>query len=565
MQTQDNLTKRKSYNKKVTKEFTCYQCETKFTCEVWNSVKKKYCSKDCRNIYLQKTSSNPNKSIVGAANAVFRYWTNAEDETLRELSKSFHVTQIIDMWNDIADKNNWLYRNGAGIRQRIFRLGLSNQSEDDNFIPKRLAKILDINKCRISDWIETNKLETINYCYSQSGNYQVRLISKKLFKEFAITHPNSLWDISVNNLDKLLNDRNLSKEIVEIASLSKPKSGVKFTVVRLTIGGHKPLVYKSSYTAALDLRCTINAISKNLKRDTPTEKHGHFVKLDYPVYLVPLQYRNEFNQLAGKLLIRIFEDLSKIQGYRKTICIVVAVRQAVQIALMTFRREHRLLLDNKTFDDKEAYSEYWIEKFYTLYNFHANVRDSQKSITKIKSTLRFFVYPMFVAKYKSKASFHFDEYSANLIAKWSNTYYSRSVLPYNYKPQSRFEYGDIFTYVNGLATATVTLPDKSRFRLAALETFHYFKKHPTETELNNEWLAHNETQETNHDCSQELQEIIDNLSSLNISNDLLNDTIKFVEIFMQTNDFEVTRNKLNISYGQQQEILETLKKSSLPF
>ena len=505
---------------------------------------------------------------------MFRVWTDDEDNKLRELSRKLHITQIVSIWNQLANENKWCERSRYSISSRLIKLKLNCIASEDNFLPNRLAKILEINATSVRTWLSEGKLKSENYSHTKQTHEnftkeynQIRLISKQSFKEFVITHPYELWDIGEKNLSKLI-DRKLAKEVAEIADTNKQIKKVKMTIVRLSVDGYEPKVFPSINQAFLNVNSSIAAISRNLNRDTPTQKDGHFVKLDYPVYLVPLKYRDDFNQLAGKLLIRIFDDLSKIEGYRKTICIVVAVRQAVQIALMTFRREHRLLLDNKTFDDKESYSEYWIEKFYSLYNFHANARDSQKSISKIKSTLKFFVYPMFMTNYKSKADYHFDEYSINLIAKWSNTYYSRSVLPYNYKPQSRFEYGDIFTYVNGLAMATVTLPDKSQFKLAKLEAFAYFKKHPNETELNNEWLAHNETHpepDTNLEYSEQLDEIISNLNSLDISDDLLQDTIKFVETFMTTNDFGATRNKLNISYGRQQEILETLKKSSLPF
>lgn len=445
-------------------ERICPHCEKHFELVTKNGIYQRiHCSRSC-------AAKSTLSSRVGA-----QEWKKEEDVFLLSLVGKYQRLQIIEMWNDIATENGWPTRTEESVKIHYDRLcqkfKISRKSPTDNWTLRELARRLDIPPDRVERWIE------LGLKYKTVGKFsRLMSISRKNFKAFAVAQPGQMWGIELNKLRQTLGDRQLAKEIYAVAE--QPTVGRAIVVVRLD----KAEVYRSARNAA----CTLKpegwqgmkaSILKTCKKDTPMRNGMDFVQLDYPVFWVPMACREEFNQIAGKLLFEIHSELKPLPGYRKTTCTIVSARLAVQITLIIFRRRLKDANEGNQSWDVDSLSEFWKKFFLAKIKKYATI-NSSRAFPALFSIVRNHAYnfkELILSKETNKIQLFLDDFVSTFIEESMQYYYKTSYLPRYYQPTDRIGIADLYAFIEGAFRIKIKLGDKTT-RLGFVKLLRYCKK-----------------------------------------------------------------------------------------
>lgn len=139
-------------------------------------------------------------------------WTEAEIELLTSLFEKYPLAIILQIYHIEAEKLGLPYRNKEGVKIKSVRLGLRAHQSNEVVTTRKLARILDI-RCdsRVRRWLKEG-LKTIDYFVN--GEIKFRFITRDNFKRFAVENPSLMWGISYKNLNKVLKDSKLTKDIL---------------------------------------------------------------------------------------------------------------------------------------------------------------------------------------------------------------------------------------------------------------------------------------------------------------------------------------------------------------
>ena len=424
-------------------EKQCPHCGKYFELEQKPGVfQREHCSRSCA---VRRTLKNR----IGSDE-----WTKEENLELIALIGRFQRLQIIEGWNDIATEKGFPLRSLEGVKIQYDRLarkfGFSRKAILDNWTLRELGRQLDVPTDRVERWIE------LGLKHEKVGSYnRLTAISRKSFKAFAVAQPGQMWGIELNRLTKALGDRQLAKEIHAVAD--QPTCGRAIVVVRLD----KAEVYKSARSAACTLKpekwiAMKTSILRTCKKNTPMRNGMDFVQLDYPVYWVPMVYRDEFNQIAGRLLYEIHAELKPVHGYRKTTCAIVAARLAVQITLIIFRRRLKDAEEGKEFLGVDYWIKFWKLQFLNKFHKYVELQSSQM-FPVLLSSIKSFTYKYIknlLAEHgiyeHSRVNEFLDDYASSFIENGIKVFYNRSFLPRYYQPSDRIGTADLYAFIESM-------------------------------------------------------------------------------------------------------------------
>jgi hypothetical protein len=530
---------------------TCKQCQKEFLLSGHGSYIKLFCSLECRRYHTRQNVSE-------STSPGNRSWLPEEDNLLRELATRLHAYQITKEWEGIAKEKGWLLRSQNAIWVRLKRLGLSINGDTDNFSMHDFARKLGIKVDRITKWVDSEWLPTDNYGWD-GERYHIKLISKANFKRFACKYVDELWGIEERVLSRVLGDKKLAKEIFTLCR--QPTTGRAITVVRLNTDE----VYASSKQAGEVNKISKTTVLRNLFSDTPIKKVGHFVRLDYPLFLVPLEFRESFNKVAGKILLSIFEELEKIENFKKTICITISIRMAVKVAIMLHRK--RLYNTKEYLELNEiSYTDFWQNRFIEIYKKHTSITP-QISIRKIKINIKNKIGWFFNNIYKSLGDEKLEDFCNWFITKAMERYFLDSCLPENYNPKNNFETADLYSYIEGVSNIRF-IRNRKVFEIVKTYAYTYVYHNPPQSQFNPDWAKHGEVHmESTEEFSaiEKLKDLLENLEKSNVDSKLKCLCKQYVEVFCQSGDAYQTKIDMDITRNQEAEILEVLNRMALPF
>lgn len=379
----------------------------------------------------------------------FEPWSKEEVDYLQSLIGKKQETQITRSWNAIAKKRGWPTRSAESIRVKLGRictsLKQSRIAKYDNWTMYELSRQLDVPNDRVRQWHRQGLKR-------ERCSRATTAIRKVDLAMFAALHPEEFWGIDPKYLGKVLGDTKLAKYIER--TVEQPTVGRPMTVVRLDTGD----IYRSAKQAACQLNIGKHVVLDVCGRDTPARNGMDFARLDYPIYWVPWAVREEFNELAGKLLYELYLELKDLGGYKKTSVLIVAGRMAVQIALTAFRRRHREARAGADLTPEEELAEYW--KQYFLKNLKLFLTlDQQQSWRQVLSRSKGVAYKIFQTylptSTQRELSLYLEEYGLYYIEKATQYFFRNSYLPKNYNPSSPLEVADFFAFMYSATVANV--------------------------------------------------------------------------------------------------------------
>ena len=448
-------------------EKICPHCGKFFELTFKNGTRQRdHCSRSCA---VKSTLERR----VGAAE-----WTKEENIELLSLVGEFQRLQIISTWNEIAKEKGFPERSGESVKIQLDRLarryGFKRKAVMDNWTLRELSRQLDLQSDRVERWIELG-LEA-----QKIGSYaRLLAITQKALKTFAVNRPEEMWGIDPKKLGKTIGDLKLAREICEIAG--QPTQGRAITVIRLDTGD----VYRSARSAACVLApngwgAMKSTILATCKRDTPMRNGMDWARIDYPVYWVPLAFRDEFNQVAGRLLYQIHGELKEVSGYQKTSCIIVAGRLAVQITLIIFRRRFKdstLGVESRSIPEL---ADFWRERFLGYINKYTGlgaVKGWNLLLSRIKSaSYRYMAYLTRESDHLTLAQ-HAEDFAVHFINDGIRYFQQKSYVPYNYKPQTILEVADLYAYIEGGFWAQIELGKGAKHPLGHVKMIAYYRKY----------------------------------------------------------------------------------------
>lgn len=462
---------------------TCAYCQQEFTIHkknytfssqksgVWKS--RKTCNNRCAyNLALTRRDDIGNP------------WSEDELELLFSWLNKKPINLIAREWNCLAAKKGWQPRSKNAIKVKATRMmgavGGSIKSVEDNWDSRTLARLLGTQLDKVRSWRRRGIIKYTKLSRSQTA------ISRKQLKKFATLYPQELGGIDPKKLRKVLKDGKLVKAITQVAN-NAPRIGRPITIIRLDTGD----VYPSARQAAVavapemgvnDRTCRAN-ILRVAKKETSLKNGMDFYQLDYPVYWVPLDIREEFNLTAGKMLYEIYLELVELDGYNKMSCLVVAARLAVQITLWYFRRVEKDRLAGEKLPVKETYLLFWqtklLERIKTFIGF-----DTRTSFNKIINTIVRKTWYLFsaVSSSREKTRMHAEEFALELIASQQRFFYKHSFLPKNYEPKTQLEKADLFVFIFGTLLNYIQIGSKEKGNVRQvgfvfLKAMNYVDKH----------------------------------------------------------------------------------------
>lgn len=509
-----------------------------------NGKGRKFCSKECKMQSFDR----------------FNAWTDEEIGLFEHLSSLMPKHQIPYEFRKIAESKQWLKRSHVAVSHKLHTLELdySLSTSRKYYTTTELAQILNINISRINCKWRQNGLEFAFY-----RSTRVNSISIYTLKKYAANRPRDFYGIQVSKLNIIFRDMAFSKEIFELAfgdSFSRC-----FYIVRLEGG-----VYESVGDASKRLDIGQSTIEQAIKRESginTTPQHAHrgepynFIKLNYPRYLAPDGYEKEFNELAGSILIELYREYQKIQGYSKLGIHVVAVRQAVNIALVSFRAYFTDKSNGVVKNTVEVIAEYWQKRCIKVFMWHLQVDNFTISRRRIFNNLKQRAYRIFVGVYGASADSYFGEYADEFISSYSEAYFKDQYLPTRY-PQNKYVASDIWVFVECLSLCV--LRKNRKLSLAMAKAINFVKRRQPQSNYNPDWIDHNYHSE-NEEASSEIDVIIEGLDMLNLEPSYKQMCNDYVQAFCKHGDAYQVREELKISKEMEQQIMQTLKLATAPF
>lgn len=448
--------------------FTCEICKVEFTRK---TLKAQFCSVGCRNQVA----------------AVVRRWKAEEDEYLLGLIGRYQPKQIFEKWNIEAKKRGWYQRTKAGLDTRITDLckvrGMTSKATTDNWTGSELARVLDIKRDRVKNWINQG-LVVERSDYDGEVYKGSIIIKRKCLVDFALSRPEMFHTIAIPKLTKVLRNRDAITLLKKVNT--KPLNYRGCSIVRLDTGA----IYKDAVEAAHNTGLSSKAILYNIKEaDSPMLNGSDWARVEYPIYVVPLAIRERFSFEAARIFYQIYLDLVEIDGYSKRSVMVVALRMTVQITFMAFRRQSKQLEKDIQITPIEEIQEYWRKKFIeNIKKFYG--RAERNCFETIQHQINLQTHGFAVGRKK----YELEEFACWLYNKYSDRYTSNEFLPINYQPKTKLEKADYYGFIFGILFAWVDI-GKKRMRLTSIMFLTYAAKYlPLSTvEYNEMFLNHNQS------------------------------------------------------------------------
>lgn len=409
-----------------------------------------------------------------------------------------------------------------------------------------LAKTLEVNYYRVDSW-RIRGLETTIQT-STSKNHTRHFVSQKQFEDFAIKKPQILRGIKAANIRKITKNKKVFKAIEDYLEKPHPNDIV---IIKLNDGA----VFQSAYQAAKFVGSVVTdkGILYNCSSDKPMVNGMDWYKLSYPCFEVPLNIKKEFLYWSGLVFYELYQELSTIEGYKKS-CLVVAARNAVQVALFTFRRQARQIQDNQQITPKSELAEFYkkgiIDRIKKLYN--ETERDCWQSVKNgIEKTIANIVNK----KVDEKSVNLILEEIALIIMERRHKHFYKNFLPIGYNPQSRLEKADYFQYIYASAVyAVVDFKSGKRVRTCIIEALAYLERIYSNRRASI-YIDEMKAPDTEQSISNELESILTQVDELDIGDELKQKCRRQVDAFIDSNG----ANSID------KDVMEILRRASAPF
>lgn len=430
------------------------------------------------------------------------------------------MNMIAQSWNKTAKKKGWSARTKNALKIKATRLltpkNGSLKSLDNNWDSSTLSRLLGTPLDKVRSWRRRGIIEFTKLSRNQTA------ISRTQLREFALTHPEELGGIDPKKLRRVLKDGHLVNAVLKVAN-NAPTMGRSITVIRLDTGD----VYPSAKNAACAIAPVIGSKETALKsrilltcnRDTPMTNGMDFFRLDYPVYWCPLDIRPRFNSIAGKILYQIYLELRNLGGYSKRSCLTVAARLAVQITLMSFRKQESQRHLGEEISEIEIIAQYWQDVF--LRKIKQVIQyDYNLVFRKIQYSIKNRVYRYFIAIAhgdRSLAEGWIEDFTLFYIEK-QRARFMKGFLPKNYLPSDRLQNADLLAFIYGSLLVRVDLNEHlTGISIVSLISYHFVRKYRLNelqtTRYLPEYKEHQESSTTN-DSAIELELILDKLKKI---------------------------------------------------
>ena len=485
-------------------EFTLYRKNYSLSCQKTGAWKtRSHCTQSCAAKTKLKNSAESEDP-----------WTDEEINYLMKLIGKKPINLIAQHWNGIAKRKGWYPRTKNALKIKATRelavFGGSLKSVHNHWDSRTLSRILGTPIDKVRSWRRRGIIEFSKLSRNQTA------ISRSQLKQFALSHPEELGGIEPKRLRKVLKDGKLVKAILDVAN-NAPTMGRPITVIRLDTCE----VYRSAKSAAsaiaIELGSGINAtksrILKTSQRDTPMTNGMDFFRLDYPVYWCPIEIRDRFNQIAGRILCQLYLELKDLGGYSKQSCLTVAARVAVQITLISFRSHQR---QPERFEDVDALADWWkcffFQKISKIIQYDYNL-----VFKKIQYSIKQKVYVYFIQVAKgdiAKAEGLLEDFTLFFIEK-QRSRFSKSYLPQNYLPSDRLQNADLLAFIYGSILIRIDLNDRVRgVNITNLLAGNFVRKYrlnqENTTRYNGDWVLH-QGNCTSNNSALELELLLDRI------------------------------------------------------
>ena len=383
-------------------------------------------------------------------------------------------------WNAQASKKGWHTRTKNALKvkatRELSRIGGSLKSTQNYWDSRTLSRILGTPMDKVRSWRRRGIIEFTKLSRNQTA------ISRTQLKQFAHLHPEELGGIEPKRLRKVLKDGKLVLAILDVAN-NAPSMGRPITVVRLDTGQ----VYRSAKSAASAIapviNCTLSSakarILRTSQRDTPMTNGMDFFRLDYPVYWCPIEIRDRFNQIAGRVLFELYLELKDLGGYSKQSCLTVAARLAVQVTLISFRKNQRQRWDGEEIQDVDALADWWkgvfLRKIKTIIQYDYNLVFRKIQYALKNKTYRYFI--AIASGDKAKAEGWIEDFTLFYIEK-QRARFNKSYLPKNYLPSDRLQNADLLAFIYGSILVRVDLNESLKgISITILTAYHFVRKY----------------------------------------------------------------------------------------
>ncbi len=420
---------------------TCSVCGTEFTDTARN--RRIFCSRKCANI-----------------GAYANIWTEEENNRLLKLINKVPVRVIARDWNDYAIKKGWKERTENAVQDQITKLcrkhKLTSVCTKDEFKMTTLAKLLDIRVDRVRSWVRGGLVAK-----SINGNIGLRwnsvAISKSDLEDFANKRPDAFYGINPSFLRRVINNKSVVDKIIERTNTQLP-SKRDYAIIRLD----EPAIYKNCEEAAQTVGMTRQGIRHNLEHGETMINGMEWARLEYALFIVPSAIRNEFNYHAGWILIEIYQDLKRIDGFSKRSVLPTANRIAVQVTIMAFKKNHRETTKGIPLTPKKDICEFWKDKI--LENIQRFYKRTENScFNYILSTIKNKVEHIIRDKVE------LEEFALDTINELSKYFLNKSFLPNKYQPKTALERADYYSAIFGSSMATIDVSPEKRMSIIILK------------------------------------------------------------------------------------------------
>lgn len=516
----------------------CEYCNQPFVVNSTNGLNKvrKFCSNKCQQLGCSRTD----------------IWSPEEIETFKAMLEEMPCLMVSDSWNRIAQEKGWKQRSFISLQAMRRKHSSPKPSlKRQSWTLREIARILNINLHRPATRWQKEGLSILII----PNHPKFIAVSRENIKKYAARRPKDFYGIPIDRLNVIFQDMKFTKEIFELA-FADTRSQC-FTIVKLEGG-----VFKSQGIAAKELNLGISSVEHNIRREKNVKGHN-LVKLDYPKYLAPAGYEDEFNSLAGNILVEVYNELKVIHGYTKLGIQAVAVRQAVDIALISFRAHFRNI-SNEVSKERtlEMIAEFWKNKVLSIFKKHQILRNNNRSRAIITANLKRITYNVF-SSYNDKQEEHFLEFVNHFISSYSEKYLRKSCLPWQI-PSETFINSDMFTLIECMSTARMNRGGKL-YPVAKLNAYSYIKKNRPSSSFNPDWVEHTnyEASQSSNESIESLEIIIQGLDNLVIDEKLKQDCKQYVKLFCTHGDSLECKNKMGIDWKYEREILDVLKQSAM--
>jgi hypothetical protein len=409
-----------------------------------------------------------------------------------------------------------------------------------------LAKTLGISHARVDSWRHRGLQTNVNH--SVDKHHTRYYISRQQFEAFAIAKPQILRGIKASNIRKITKSKKVFAAIE--AYLEKPHPS-DIVIIRLNDGQ----VFQSAVQAAKFVNSVVTdkGILYNCASDKPMVNGMDWYKLSYPCFEVPLSIKKEFLYWSGLVFYEMYQELVTIEGYKKS-CLVVAVRNAVQVALFTFRRQARQIQDNQEVTPKSELVEFYqkgiIDRIKKLYN--KTERDCWQSV---KNGIEKAIANIVTKKTNEKSVNLILEEIALIIMERRHKHFYKNFLPIGYNPQSRLEKADYFQYIYASAVyAVVDFKSGKRVRTCIIEALAYLERIYNKRKASS-YIDEMKAPDTEQSISSELESILTQVGELDIGDELKQKCRRQVDAFIDSNG----------ASSIDKEVMEILRRASAPF